>query len=272
MSLKEFTPDEFRRFVQDRHENDYLLIDVRQPGEYEQGHIPGARLVPLPELVHSMDNLPTDKDLIFYCHSGGRSMAAAAMVEQEEIGPAALYNLTGGILAWDGGMTVDYPSVQLFTTLVDPAEMLKAAMNMEKGALNFYTHVQQQFGDQPWGGIFGRLAKAEIGHAKTVYRFRQQSEPQNDDFNMVFEQLSGDVLEGGMTLTTAIERATSAKGRICVRLMELALQIEYAAFDLYRTMADQITAPDAQEAFVAIAQAEKAHMRALVDALGDCPN
>lgn len=270
MSLKEFTPEEFRQFIQNRHEKDYLLVDVRQPGEYEQGHIPGARLLPLPELVQSIDSLPLDKDLVFYCHSGGRSMAAAAMVE-EEIGQATLYNLTGGILAWDGGMVADYPKVQLFSMLVKPAEMLQAAMNMEKGALNFYTQVCQQFGHQSWSKVFERLAKAEIGHAKTVYHFRLQFEPKGGEFDKVFEALSGDVLEGGMTLATAMERAMAAESRVCIRLLELALQIEYAAFDLYRSMADRITAPDAQEAFLTIAQAEKAHMRALVDALDECP-
>jgi rubrerythrin len=50
----------------------------------------------------------------------------------------------------------------------------------------------------------------------------------------------------------------------------MALSIEYAAFDLYHTMADGITDPDAQEAFITIAQAEKAHMRALAKAIAHC--
>jgi rubrerythrin len=53
-------------------------------------------------------------------------------------------------------------------------------------------------------------------------------------------------------------------------LIEMALQIEYTAYDLYRTMADRTPAPDAREAFLAIAQAEKAHMRSLINAIENC--
>ena len=70
------TPQQLREFVANNHESAYELIDVRQPGEYEQVHIPGARLVPLPELVQTVDKLPQDRNIVFYCHSGGRSMAA----------------------------------------------------------------------------------------------------------------------------------------------------------------------------------------------------
>ena len=84
--------------------------------------------------------------------------------------------------------------------------------------------------------------------------------------------MSGNVLEGGMTLVDALDRAAgSSGGRTCVHLIELALQMEYAAFDLYRVMADQAENPEARDAFLKIAQAEKSHMALLADALGGCP-
>ena len=76
MSLHDMTPRQLRDFVASKDESAYVLIDVLQPGGYEQVHIPGARLVPLPELVQTVDTLPQDRDIVFYCHSGGRSMAA----------------------------------------------------------------------------------------------------------------------------------------------------------------------------------------------------
>ena len=78
MGIIEMTPEQLRQFIQHRHEKEFALIDVRQPGEYQQGHIPGARLIPLLELIRTMETLPRDKELIFYCRTGGRSMAAAA--------------------------------------------------------------------------------------------------------------------------------------------------------------------------------------------------
>ena len=145
MNIKDLTPEELRQFIQHHHVKEYALIDVRQPGEYEQGHIPGALLLPLPKLVQGMEALPTEKRLVFYCHTGSRSMAAAMMVADEEIGSGDLINLAGGILAWDGGMTADYPKVQVFNWQAAPSDMLITAMNLEKGALNFYSHVGDKF-------------------------------------------------------------------------------------------------------------------------------
>lgn len=270
MRIKDLSPEALRQFIRDHHEKEYALIDVRQPGEYEQGHIPGARLLPLPELVQTMEALPGDKKLVFYCHSGARSMTAASMVAEENIGSGDLLNLAGGLLAWDGGVTSDYPDVRLFPWQAAPSEMLKTAMNLEKGAFRFYTRVSEQFQEQPWGKVFAHLVEAELGHARAVYRFWRQIETDGGEFHMVFEALSGDVLEGGLTLSEAMDKLAGIKNRVCLRLIEMALRIEYAAFDLYRTMADRMAVPDAQEAFITIAQAEKAHMRALAGAIEHC--
>ena len=156
--LKPMSPEQLRQFSQTHHEQAYLLVDVRQPEEYRRGHIPGALLLPLPELVKSMDRLPADKELIFYCHSGGRSMAAAAMVAEEERHPT-IYNLTGGMLAWDGGRISDVPRVNLFAGQ-SMAEMLRTAMNLEKGAQRFYESVGQQAVAQSWAQTFAILARA----------------------------------------------------------------------------------------------------------------
>ena len=270
MRIRDLSPEALRQFIQDHHEQAYALIDVRQPGEYERGHIPGARLIPLPELVQTMEALPRDKKMVFYCHSGARSMAAASMVAEESIGSGDLLNLAGGMLAWDGGVAADYPNVRLFAWQAAPEEMLKTAMNLEKGAFNFYTRVSGQYPEQPWVKVFAHLAKEERGHARTVYRFWRQMVTGGDEFQTVFEALSGEVLEGGMTLSEALVKLADIKNRICLRLIEMALSIEYAAFDLYRTMADRIAATDAQEAFITIAQAEKAHMRSLARAMEHC--
>lgn len=57
---------ELRRFLKDKAPGDYTLIDVRQPGEYERGHIPGARLIPLGELRAHADELERGKPTIAY--------------------------------------------------------------------------------------------------------------------------------------------------------------------------------------------------------------
>ncbi|MBR9980494.1 MAG: sulfurtransferase [Desulfatitalea sp.] len=265
MSIGPMSPEALRRYIQTHHEKQYLLVDVRQPEEYRRGHIPGARLIPLPELVKDMDQLPADKELVFYCQVGGRSMAAAAMVEEEGWG-GAIHNLSGGLMAWDGGQVADLPRVRLFEGQ-SVQEMFRTAMDLEKGAQIFYETVGARHAEQFWGPIFARLAKAEWAHAKAVHGFWQQVQPDLESFEPLFEAMPGEILEGGIPLQQALEKLADPGDDTFLRLIELALQIEYAAFDLYRTLADQHRDSAIQEAFTSLAQSEKAHMQSLIEAM-----
>ncbi len=59
-------PNQAREFIKNHREGSYTLLDVRQPREYEEEHIPGATLIPLPELRDAMDKLDPDKPVIVY--------------------------------------------------------------------------------------------------------------------------------------------------------------------------------------------------------------
>ena len=60
------TADKVRAFLKEKGTGAYNLVDVRQPGEYESGHIPGARLIPVAKLRGSLDELDRDKPTITY--------------------------------------------------------------------------------------------------------------------------------------------------------------------------------------------------------------
>jgi len=55
-----------REFLKDNSPADFNLLDVRQPGEYEQGHLPGAQLAPVNDLDSRLKNLDPDKPTIAY--------------------------------------------------------------------------------------------------------------------------------------------------------------------------------------------------------------
>ncbi|MDA8141708.1 MAG: rhodanese-like domain-containing protein [Desulfobacteraceae bacterium] len=265
MALKSISPEKLRQYIQSHHEKSYLLVDVRQPEEYQQSHIPGARLLPLPELGRSLEQLTSNQELVFYCRSGGRSMAAAAMTEEEGF-KGTIYNLTGGMLAWDGASLTDFPRVALFAGQ-HGVEKYKTAMNLEKGAQIFYQTIARDHADQPWSHTFAQLAQAEEAHAKSVYRHWQQAGDLVEPFESIYNGLSGEVLEGGLPLKAALQKITAVGKDVCLRAMEMALQIEYAAFDLYRSLAHQSDTKASQEAFLQLSQAEKAHMQILITAL-----
>ena len=58
--------EEVRKFLKDKNLDEYNLVDVRQPIEYERGHIPGARLIPVAELSDRIQELDPDKPTITY--------------------------------------------------------------------------------------------------------------------------------------------------------------------------------------------------------------
>jgi hydroxyacylglutathione hydrolase len=74
------------------------VLDVREPGEFEAGHVEGALHVPLGSLPQHLDELPRDRPLLAYCGIGERSATAASILERKGFGP--LMNLAGGFQAW----------------------------------------------------------------------------------------------------------------------------------------------------------------------------
>ncbi|MBE3557272.1 MAG: rhodanese-like domain-containing protein [Firmicutes bacterium] len=76
------------------------IIDVRQPSEYRQGHIPGARLVPLSELNAQWSKLKRDETYVMVCRSGARSQQATQFLLSK--GFSNVKNMRGGMLAWRG--------------------------------------------------------------------------------------------------------------------------------------------------------------------------
>lgn len=65
-AARDIAPDEARAYIQSHRADQFTLLDVRQPGEYERGHIPGARLIPLPQLGERAGELDPAQPVIAY--------------------------------------------------------------------------------------------------------------------------------------------------------------------------------------------------------------
>ena len=98
---------------------DTIFVDVREPAEYQRGHIPGAVLLPRGLLEFSLHDLvdkcrkstdvpPEDTPLVLYCGTGGRSVLAA--LTARALGYNNVKSMAGGIIAWaEAKLPVDTP-------------------------------------------------------------------------------------------------------------------------------------------------------------------
>ncbi len=64
--VKSFDAEQARKYIADKSPDEFTILDVRQPNEYEAGHIPGSKLIPLPELSERLDEIDLKKPTMIY--------------------------------------------------------------------------------------------------------------------------------------------------------------------------------------------------------------
>jgi rhodanese-related sulfurtransferase len=95
--IKEMTVQELKSKL-DQKQN-FILLDVREQAEWDQGYIDGAKLMPLSCFQQRFEELnDPDAEIVIQCRSGKRSLDACVFLQGE--GYSNLTNLTGGIIAW----------------------------------------------------------------------------------------------------------------------------------------------------------------------------
>jgi adenylyltransferase/sulfurtransferase len=109
-AIAEITVTELKAII-DAGAEDYVIIDVRNPNEWEIGRIPNTVLVPLPEIengngVEKVRALLNGHKLIAHCKMGGRSMKALGILKQAGIDGI---NVVGGINAWSDQIDSSIP-------------------------------------------------------------------------------------------------------------------------------------------------------------------
>lgn len=103
--MKEISVQELKDKIDNKE--DFQLIDVRETFEYETSNLDGLN-IPLGGLLIETDKIATDKPVIIQCRSGKRSAAAVMQLEQM-YKFTNLYNLKGGILAWQAAFDPEMP-------------------------------------------------------------------------------------------------------------------------------------------------------------------
>ena len=86
---------------------DMVILDVRTPSEFDDGHIEGAINIPVDYLAGRLDELSKDDELLVYCRTGNRSARAVGILE--DAGFTKIFHMDEGITGW---MDADYPVVE----------------------------------------------------------------------------------------------------------------------------------------------------------------
>ena len=107
--MERITAGELAAWLADARREKPVLLDVREPWEFEKARIEGATLIPMRELPSRIAQIDETKEVVAICHHGGRSMQVAMFLEKQ--GFKRVHNLVGGIDAWS--RTVD-PAVPLY--------------------------------------------------------------------------------------------------------------------------------------------------------------
>ncbi|MEI6404736.1 MAG: adenylyltransferase/sulfurtransferase MoeZ [Actinomycetes bacterium] len=96
--------------ARERGETDFLLVDVREPNEYDIVSIPGAVLIPKNEFLmgDALERMPQDKPIVLHCKVGGRSAEVLAVVKGAGFNDAV--HVGGGVLAWVSQIEPDKPT------------------------------------------------------------------------------------------------------------------------------------------------------------------
>jgi rhodanese-related sulfurtransferase len=88
---------------------EFVLLDVREPWEFQTAHIRGAKLIPMGEIpARAQQELDRDQRIVVYCHHGVRSMNVVAWLRRQ--GYRSAQSMAGGIDAWSRTVDASVPS------------------------------------------------------------------------------------------------------------------------------------------------------------------
>lgn len=104
--MRQFTPGQLKQYL-GTAPTPPLLLDVRQPWEYDIAHIEGSTLLPLDQVPTLVNREDPDREIVVICHHGVRSQHAARFLEHH--GFARVINLAGGVDAWAREVDPDMP-------------------------------------------------------------------------------------------------------------------------------------------------------------------
>ncbi|MDF1593313.1 MAG: rhodanese-like domain-containing protein [Desulfobacterales bacterium] len=260
--VQSFDAEQARQYIADHSGSAYTILDVRQPNEYESGHIPGAKLIPLPDLTDRLAEIDPKKPAIVYCAVGGRSRVAAQMLSGK--GYHSVYNLSGGFKAWQGKSAVfgEDKGLELFSGNESPDKTLVVAYSLEAGLRDFYVSMEPKVSDTKARRLFQKLSEIEGRQQDRIYNEYIKITGKAQNRSEFEKQVATKAMEGGLT-TDEYARLFSTDPESITEITELAMSIEAQALDLYMRAAEKSNDEQSRKMLMQIADEEQAHLKQL---------
>ena len=260
--VKSMNVDQAREYIHKKPPDELTLLDVRQPNEYEAGHLPGARLIPLPDILSRIGEIDARKATVVYCAVGGRSRIAAQMIAAQ--GFSDVYNLSGGFKAWkgDAAFGAEEKGLELFTGNESVEETLVVAYSLEEGLRSFYLDMQDKVNNSDARNLFEKLSEIEVKHQERIldeYRKITGSSITREEFE---KNIVVNALEGGLT-TEEYANLFHPDWESVTDIIEVAMSIEAQALDLYLRASERSDEPQSQKVLRQIADEERTHLAQL---------
>lgn len=121
-SIKQISNDELKQVLQTPSEK-AMVIDVREPDEYNAGHIPEVHLLPMQQIPDMLEGFDPSREYIFICRSGNRSQNVAMYLKQQ--GLTNITNVEGGMMFWNGDVSGGIENK------IESIQQLKEAVNQQ---------------------------------------------------------------------------------------------------------------------------------------------
>jgi rhodanese-related sulfurtransferase/rubrerythrin len=246
--IESISSERTNEIISSRELDHFQLVDVRQPGEYAKGHLPGARLIPLGELAERASELDEDKPVIVYCRSGVRSKTACQILTR--LGVDKVLNMEGGLTSYRGEQVEGNIEAGLeFFMDADFNSAYEMAFTMEAGLKNFYLVLADETEIEEERQTLTKLAQFEEGHMTRL----------KIKFGEVYFDPDLTVAEGGLDVEEMLvyfgEQLQSRE-----KILQLAMKLEAQAFDLYSRLAWKHRGEDTESFYRTMAADEHKHL------------
>jgi rhodanese-related sulfurtransferase/rubrerythrin len=259
--------NEAKKLIEEKKEGEVALIDVREPEEYENGHLPGAQLVPLSSLLEKLQGLNPSKTTVTYCRSGSRSRSAAALMKTK--GFREVYSLEGGVLAWKGLVATGGYEAGLFLLegRETVEELISLAWSLEDGTRMFYEQARDVVSDADAKQVFTSLIKAEQKHKENLLNAYRQLRGGDISEEQLMKDTAKGYMESGIVVQEALSWLKDKEGEL-QDVLEFSMQIETNSLDLYSKILSQTGDEKVKNVFHVLIEDEKIHLSRLGRLLG----